>query len=93
MEFHYYAACVYNWAVGDTPASALAKLAEDIGDTTIEEAVARNGGITCMVIKVHAPIEAEYKINFYMPVGVETSCGYSVQLLNSKGHCTLKEPL
>jgi hypothetical protein len=93
MKFHYYASCVYNWAVADTPASALARLAEDIGEDTIERAVAQNGGLTCFVIKVHAPIEAEYKINFYQPVGVKTSGGYAVQLLNTKGHCTLKEPL
>ena len=93
MKFHYYAACVYNWAVADTPAEALARLAADIGVTTIKDAVARNGGLTCFVIKVHAPIEAQYQINCYLPQGVKTSDGYAVQLLNTKGHCTLKEPL
>lgn len=93
MEFHYYAACVYNWAVASTPAEAMAKLAKDLGPDTIKRAVTKNGGLTCFVIKVHAPIEAEYKILNYLPVGIETSGGYSVQLLNTKGHCTLKEPL
>ena len=93
MKFHFYASCVYNWAVAETPAEALAKLAADIGADTIKRGVAQNGGLTCFVVKVHAPIEASYQINFYLPVGVKTSGGYAVQLLNTKGHCTLKEPI
>ncbi len=89
MDQHYYAACVYGWAVADTPAAALARLAADISTETIAEGVANTGGLRCFVCKVSADITAGYEILCYVPIGVETSDAVSVRLLNQAGHCTL----
>lgn len=62
---HYYASSVFTWAVARERQEAVKKVAQDAPSTAFPLEV-----VSC---KVYADIRAPYKMNYYMPVGVEIS--------------------
>lgn len=92
-KVHYYASSAMYWATGETRAETLAKLAEHHGSDRIKRSIDTPGspGIYCWSCKVHAPSDAEYVIENYMPKGVETSESIVGYIVNLKGAMIIED--
>jgi hypothetical protein len=75
--FHFYATCVFGWATSEVSRlDALDKLATrfraDVKRIVAAEKKNGNGGMYFWSCRVLAPSDAQYKIEWFQPVGVET---------------------
>lgn len=85
-NYHYYAATCFGWAVAGTRKEAIAKVARDAGRDTIKRQVKSFEGLYVWTAKVLAPIETDYKIRNWQPVGVEIEDAEEARIVDTKGN-------
>jgi hypothetical protein len=86
QAYHYYGSSAYGWACADTLAEVLKQVASYAGDTLIKRAVKNNGGLLVVTCRVPAPIDAEYKISEYLPVGMGITDVNEYRICSIKGY-------
>lgn len=66
LQHHYFASCGLMWAVADTAADAVKKIAKEIGAPSLRKALDR-GGFYVWTCRVELPISARYNIAEFRP--------------------------
>lgn len=80
---HWYAATRFDWVVADTKENVIKKLAQ-ISDTEMM----KHGGVEALVCRVNLPITAHYKIDEYLPGGVDREPAKRIKILTKSGKFT-----
>jgi len=75
---HYFASNALAWATGETQAEAVEKAIRHAGTADVKRmtlSLHKQGkpGFYCWSCKVHGPSTADYRIEWYMPKGIEIS--------------------
>lgn len=96
-ESHYFANHALGWSCGATREEAIEKLllASHITDPKWVRNCLKDGGfVTVYSCKVHTPIDENYRIEWYVPKGVETSEGRNdlVTYLTAKKFAIAHDP-
>ena len=96
-DTHWFANHALGWACGATREEAIEKLllAGHITDPTWVRNCLKDGQfVTVYSCKVHAPIEENYRIEWYVPKGVETSEGQNdlVTYLTKTKYAIVRDP-
>lgn len=99
---HYYASTAFDWAVADTRAEAIARVAKSAGSDGIKRQVKANGGLYVWSCRVELPQSATYTITSYAPdriivdgketedkVPIGDAKSYRIQ--NTKGHVAVED--
>ena len=81
-EHHWYATTCFDWVCAGTKEEAIKKLARVSGSMIGKD------GIEALVCKVNLPIKAHYRIEEYLPTGVDREPAKRVRILNKKGNFT-----
>ena len=92
---HFFASCAFGWASADTRDEAIEKLVNHFRSEYKAGVKASHkrgdAGAYVWTCQVNAPADADYKINFYAPVDVDTQDGqeHAVTYLTDKAmaHC------
>lgn len=82
---HFFGSTAFNWAVGQTRAEVLEKLARSAGADIIRRNVKNNGGLYAWTCLVPLPQTAPYEIENYAPRGVGARDAEEFNILNAKG--------
>lgn len=72
---HVYGCTAFHWSVGDSVEEVLNRLAAKAGASLIRHQKKELGGLYAWTCTVHAPKDSEYELDFFRPIGVETSEG------------------
>lgn len=75
MNYHYYAATAYGWAVADTLEQAIKGAARYIGHSTLQNQKKAKGGVIAVVCRVELPEAAHYSISEYLPNKIQKEDG------------------
>lgn len=89
-DFHFFGSTCYDWATGATRQEVIEKLAKAGSYNLTAEKVKKHGGLTAVTCKVMAPVDTDYDVNWFMPVGVPIADKVEVKIMNKKGLCTLE---
>ena len=80
-EYHWYATTCFDWVCADTREAAIKKLARVSGSMV-------KGCLEALVCKVNLPIKAHYRIEEYLPVGVDREPAKRIKILDNRGKFT-----